>query len=198
MDTLKNIQGVIFDYGGTIDTNSCHWAEDVLSIKTKLQVEWLAEQRKLPMDELQLQSYAVKVADSCYGYVLDILQVTRPVVKELAKRYRLVLVSNFYGNIQTILKDFGLLDFFDEIIESSVVGVRKPDPAIYRLGVDAMGFAAENVLVVGDSFSKDVVPAKAVGCRVAWLKGEGWGGEVIDESVPDVIITDLAQLLALL
>ena len=27
MDTLKNIQGVIFDYGGTIDTNSCHWAE---------------------------------------------------------------------------------------------------------------------------------------------------------------------------
>ncbi len=47
-----------------------------------------------------------------------------------------------------------------------------------------MGFAAENVLVVGDSFSKDVVPAKAVGCRVAWLKGEGWGGEVIDESVP--------------
>lgn len=65
-----------------------------------------------------------------------------------------MLVSNFYGNIQTILKDFGLLDFFDEIIESSVVGVRKPDPAIYRLGVDAMGFVAKNVLVVGDSFSK--------------------------------------------
>ena len=78
------------------------------------------------------------------------------------------------------------------------MGVRKPDPAIYRLGVDAKGIAAENVLVVGDSFSIDVVPAKAVGCRVAWLKGEGWGGEVIDESVPDVIITDLAQLLALL
>lgn len=129
---------------------------------------------------------------------MDILQVTRPVVEELSKKYKLVLVSNFYGNIQTILKDFGLLDFFDEIIESSVVGVRKPDPAIYRLGVDAMGFVSKNVLVVGDSFSKDVVPAKAVGCRVAWLKGEGWGGEVIDESVPDVIITNLAQLPVLL
>ena len=161
-------------------------------------MEWLAAQRKLPMDELKLQSYATKVADSCYEYVLDILQVTRPVVEELSKKYKLVLVSNFYGNIQTILKDFGLLDFFDEIIESSVVGVRKPDPAIYRLGVDAMGFVAKNVLVGGDSFSKDVVPAKAVGCRVAWLKGEGWGGEVIDESVPDVIITNLAQLPVLL
>ena len=69
-------------------------------------------------------------------------------MEELSKKYKLVLVSNFYGNIQTILKDFGLLDFFDEIIESSVVGVRKPDPAIYRLGVDAMGFVAKNVLVV--------------------------------------------------
>ena len=126
------------------------------------------------------------------------LKVTRPVVEALSKKYKLVLVSNFYGNIQTILKDFGLYAFFDDIIESSVVGVRKPDPAIYRLGVEAMGYEACKVLVVGDSFSKDVVPAKQVGCPVVWLKGEGWGGEVIDESLPDVIITDLAGLPALL
>lgn len=237
---LKDIKGVIFDYGGTIDTNSRHWAEvlwskyvehhvpvdkesfreayvfgeralakypfvqprhnfhEVLAIKTELQVQDLAARRKLPMDELQLQSYARKIADSCYEYVWEVLKVTRPVVAELSKRYKLVLVSNFYGNIQTILNDFGLLPFFDDIIESSVVGVRKPDPAIYRLGVEAMGFDAGNVLVVGDSFSKDVVPAKAVGCQVAWLKGEGWGGEVIDEALPDVIITDLAQLSTLL
>lgn len=237
---LKDIKGVIFDYGGTIDTNSRHWAEvlwskyaehrvptdkesfreayvfgeralakypfiqphhnfhDVLLIKTELQMQDLAARRKLPMDELQLQSYARKVADSCYEYVLEVLKITRPVVAGVAKKYKPVLVSNFYGNIQTILKDFGLSDFFDEIIESSVVGVRKPDPAIYRLGVEATGFEAGNVLVVGDSFSKDVVPAKAAGCRVAWLKGEGWGGEVIDESLPDAIITDLVQLPALL
>lgn len=237
---LKDIKGVIFDYGGTIDTNSRHWAEvlwskyvehhvpvdkesfreayvfgeralakypfvqpehdfhDVLSVKTKLQMEYLAEQGKLPMDESMLQAYAVKVADSCYEYVLDVLKVTRPVVEALSRKYKLVLVSNFYGNIQTILKDFGLHAFFGDIVESSVVGVRKPDPAIYQLGVEAMGYKAEEVLVIGDSFSKDVVPAKKVGCRVAWLKGEGWGGEVIDESLPDVIIESLAELPALL
>lgn len=233
---MENIKGIIFDYGGTIDTNSHHWAEvlwskyvehqvpvdkesfreayvfgeralakypfvqpchnfhEVLAIKVKLQVEYLAMQKRLPMDECQLTDYATRVADGCYQYVLDVLKITRSVVEELSKRYKLVLVSNFYGNIQTILKDFGLYTYFDEIIESSVVGVRKPDPAIYAMGVEAMGFDAENVLVVGDSFSKDVVPAKKVGCRVAWLKGEGWGGEEIDESLPDVIITDLAQL----
>lgn len=240
MDTLENIKGVIFDYGGTIDTNSRHWAEvlwasyvehqvpvdkdsfreayvfgerslakfpfvqphhnfhDVLAIKTQLQMAYLAEQRKLPLDEVKLQRYARQVADSCYAYVLEVLKVTRPVVATLASRYKLVLVSNFYGNIQTILADFGLATYFDEVVESSVVGVRKPDPAIYRLGVEAMGMNADQVLVVGDSFSKDMVPAKAVGCKVAWLKGEGWGGETIDESLPDVIITDLAQLTAII
>ena len=96
---------------------------------------------------------------------------------------------------EAVLKDFGLDGFFSRIVESSVVGVRKPDPAIYRLGVEAMGLPAGQVLVVGDSFSKDVVPAKKVGCKVAWLKGEGWGNEETDDSLPDVVITDLPDLL---
>lgn len=240
MKKLTDIKGVIFDYGGTIDTNSRHWAEvlwgayetfqvpvtkpdfreayvhgertlariplvkpehnfhDVLRIKTEIQINCLVEQGKLDKAEAETKAYAVKVADACYQYVLDVLQHTRPVVKALSERYKLVLVSNFYGNIQTILKDFQLFSYFSDIIESSVAGVRKPDPAIYRLGVEAMGYPAENVLVVGDSFSKDVVPAKKVGCKVAWLKGEGWGNEETDDTLPDVVITDLPQLLSYL
>lgn len=234
---LTDIRGVIFDYGGTIDTNSRHWAEvlwskyeafhvpvgkpdfreayvhgertlareplikpehdfhDVLRIKVRIQMDYLVREGKLSREEAEKEAYASKVADSCYEYVLEVLKRTRPVVKTLSEHYRLVLVSNFYGNIQTILKDFGLFGFFSDIIESSMVGVRKPDPAIYRLGVEAMGFPAGNVLVVGDSFSKDVVPAKKVGCKVAWLKGEGWGNEETDDSLPDVVITDLSELL---
>lgn len=237
MNKLTDIKGIIFDYGGTIDTNSRHWAEvlwekyatyevpvskadfrdayvhgertlarvplikpehnfhDVLRIKTDIQISWLIEQGKLDAQKASEQGYASKIADSCYEYVLNVLKRTRPVVQKLSEHYKLVLVSNFYGNIQTILKDFELFDFFSDIVESSVVGVRKPDPAIYRLGVEAMGLPAGEVLVVGDSFSKDVVPAKAVGCKVAWLSGEGWGNEEIDESLPDVIITDLPDLL---
>ena len=233
-----DIQGVIFDYGGTIDTNSRHWAEvlwekyvevnvpvdkesfreayvhgertlakvrlvlpehdfhEVLRIKTRIQIEYLVEQGKLNGQEAQEKAYATKVADLCYNYVLKVLERTRPVVKKLSEHYKLVLVSNFYGNIETILKDFGLASFFSAVVESSVVGVRKPDPAIYQLGVDAMGYPAEKVLVVGDSFSKDMVPAKKVGCQVAWLKGQGWGNEEIDETLPDVIITDLPDLLS--
>lgn len=234
MEKLTDIRGIIFDYGGTLDTNSRHWSEvlwdkyeechvpvtkvdfreayvygertlariplvkaednfrDVLHIKTKLQIEYLIEQGKLK--QTGAMEYAAKIADSCYQYVLDVLEKTRPVVQRLSKKYRLVLVSNFYGNIQSVLKDFRLYDLFSDIIESSVVGVRKPDPAIYRLGIEALKLPAENVLVVGDSFSKDMIPAKTVGCKVAWLKGDGWENEEIDESLPDIIITDLICL----
>lgn len=237
MNKQLDLKGIIFDYGGTIDTNSRHWAEvlwekyclfrvpvtkeafreayvhgertlaknplvkpehnflQVLQIKTQIQIAYLVEKGLLDRDKAEVKAYALHVADSCYRYVLDVLERTRPVVRELASHYRLVLVSNFYGNIQTILKDFQLADYFSEVVESSVVGVRKPDPAIYQLGVEAMGFPANQVLVVGDSFSKDVVPAKSVGCKVAWLKGEGWGDEEIDESLPDIILTDLPDLL---
>ena len=234
MERLTDIKGIIFDYGGTLDTNSRHWSEvlwskyeeyhvpvgkadfreayvygertlariplvkpednfhDVLCIKTKLQMEYLIEQGKL--EQTDAMEYAVKIADSCYQYVLSVLEKTRPVVQSLSRKYKLVLVSNFYGNIRSVLKDFELDDFFSDVIESSVVGVRKPDPAIYRLGVEVLKLPAENVLVVGDSFSKDMVPAKTVGCKVAWLRGEGWENEEIDESLPDIIITDLVCL----
>lgn len=234
MERLTDIKGIIFDYGGTLDTNSRYWSEvlwskyeeyhvpvgkadfreayvygertlariplvkpednfhDVLCIKTKLQMEYLIEQGKL--EQTDAMEYAVKIADSCYQYVLSVLEKTRPVVQSLSRKYKLVLVSNFYGNIRSVLKDFELDDFFSDVIESSVVGVRKPDPAIYRLGVEVLKLPAENVLVVGDSFSKDMVPAKTVGCKVAWLKGEGWENEEIDESLPDIIITDLVCL----
>lgn len=236
MENIR-VKGIIFDYGGTIDTNSRHWAEvlwekyqefnvpvdkasfreayvhgerslakfplikpehnfhDMLNIKLNIQISYLIENGKIDGSLAEKYNYAKSIADSSYRYVLDVLQKTRPVVEQLSSEYKLVLVSNFYGNIETVLKDFGLYDYFSGIIESSVVGVRKPDPAIYRLGVEAIGLQAGEVLVVGDSFSKDVIPAKSVGCKVAWLKGEGWGGEETDESVPDIVITDLQQIL---
>ena len=232
----NRVKGVIFDYGGTIDTNSRHWAAvlwenyqeaavacqyehfreayvfaeralakfpyirpdhnflDVLRIKVKLELEYLAERGFVNADEKELCRLSDEIAWKCYEYVRRTLLVTRPVLERLSHRYKLVLVSNFYGNIHTILKDFALDGFFSDVIESSVVGVRKPDPAIYQLGVNALGLSAGEVLVVGDSFSKDIVPAKKIGCQAVWLRGEGWGHEDIDETLPDQIVSTLEEL----
>ena len=233
---MENLKGIIFDYGGTIDTNSRHWAEvlwekyqeagvpvtkeqfreayvhgertlakfplikpyykfiQVLQSKITVETEFLVHKEYWNVSDAERREFTDKIAGLCNDYVLNVLDTTKAVVAEMADKYPVVLVSNFYGNINAILDDFGLEPYFKAVIESAIVGVRKPDPKIYALGVEALGLKPEEVLVVGDSFSKDIVPAKSIGCKTAWLKGEGWGNEEIDESVPDIIITDLEQL----
>lgn len=233
-----NIKGIIFDYGGTIDTNSTHWSEvlwkgflsqnvpvskeqfrecyvhgertlakfplikpehnflDLLQIKVDIETKYLADNGFWTIDKEQRQRISCDIAQYCYDYVLRVLQTSREVIRSLSEKYPLVLVSNFYGNIQTILHDFRL-EYFQSIIESAVVGVRKPDPRIFQLGVDALGLPAEDIVVVGDSFSKDIVPASSIGCKTVWIRGIGWGNEEIDESVPTAILSDIAELTKL-
>lgn len=121
------------------------------------------------------------------------MEEARPILDRLAGSYPMVLVSNFYGNIESVLSDFNLLGYFRSIIESAVVGVRKPDPRIFSLGVEALGLKPSEVLVVGDSYKKDIVPAESIGCKVAWLKGKGWTADE-DAVMHPAIIKSLAEL----
>jgi putative hydrolase of the HAD superfamily len=105
----------------------------------------------------------------------------------------MVLVSNFYGNITAVLQDFGIDHFFPVIIESAVVGVRKPDPQIFRLGVEALQMRADEVVVIGDSHDKDIIPATAAGCQTIWLKNTGWS-EYTGTETADLVISDFAEL----
>ena len=109
--------------------------------------------------------------------------------------YGFVLVTNFYGNIHAVLRAYGLADFFPHIVESAVVGVRKPDPAIWQLGIDAAAVPAASCVAIGDSFSKDIVPAHSLGAQTIWFKGEEWEQKDYDETLPTHIITALPQLL---
>ena len=108
-----------------------------------------------------------------------------------------MLVSNFYGNVESVLADFGLRHLFAAVIESAVAGVRKPDPQIFRLGVEALGLQPEEVLVVGDSLRKDILPAESIGCRTAWLKGKGWTDEE-DRATHPSQISALADILTII
>ena len=169
-----------------------HNFNDLLKIKATLQLQYLVE-NKILTDVDKTESYSLAISDQCYNFAKNIIEKEKPILEELRKRYPMVLVSNFYGNVQAVIEDFGLLKFFDKIIESAVVGVRKPDPAIFGLGVEALGLPAENIVVLGDSHSKDIVPATKNGCQTVWLKGKGWGDDE-EGATADVIITDFMQL----
>lgn len=155
----------------------------------------LEKKLQLQLEFLHQEDYLSPLLDDLYSRTQAETRKSREVLLRLKEQYPMVLVSNFYGNIQTVLGEFGLDGVFSQIIESAVVGVRKPDPRIFSLGVEALGQKPDEVVVVGDSIDKDIVPARQAGCHTVWFRGEGWTDDPVDESIPDRIITDLRELL---
>ena len=62
------------------------------------------------------------------------------------------------------------------------------------MGVRALGLPAAEVLVVGDSLRKDILPAEEAGCKTLWLKGKGWTAEEDAQTHPGTI-RDLKEVL---
>ena len=166
---------------------------DTLQAKIRLQLQWLEENRSLG----DATRFLERILDDVYQQTKDTTKESALVLEELAKRFPLVLVSNFYGNISTVLREFGLDHLFGDIIESAVVGIRKPDARIFALGVERLGLKAEEVAVVGDSYDKDILPSHSIGCHTIWFKGEGWTDEVVENSVADKVIGSLKEILSL-
>ena len=162
-----------------------------IETKIRIQLEYLQEQSQLSIVNSQLST----LTDDLYVLTCKETSKSREVLLQLKQQYPMVLVSNFYGNIATVLKEFKLDGIFDTIIESAVVGVRKPDPQIFTLGVEALGMRPDEVVVVGDSMDKDIIPAGKAGCHTVWFKGEGWTNDPVDESAAEKVITDLTQIL---
>ncbi len=261
-----DVKGIIFDYGGTLDTRGDHWSEvlwkgylhfgvgvenvgnlkegatvtkaafrdayvygeralavnpiitpeshfkDVLRHKIQLQLCFLsgyelvktgkddALKQFLIEDPLSLRAdecscLAEKMAEYINGETNKLLAENKLVLEHLKRAgYPMVLVSNFYGNINQVLKDAELDGYFTKVIESAVVGVRKPNPAIFALGVCALDLPASQVLVVGDTYSKDIVPAHALGCHTLWIKGLQWEEKECDETISDGKLRELSDI----
>ncbi|MBQ7870483.1 MAG: HAD family hydrolase [Prevotella sp.] len=163
-----------------------------LDVKLRIEMEYISE--KQPGFDTGLWHDAV--LDELYEATREETARSLRVLKVLKERRPMVLVSNFYGNIATVLHEFGLDGIFDSIVESAVVGVRKPDPRIFSLGVEALGMKPEDVTVVGDSYDKDIVPARKAGCNTVWMKGEGWtDDEPEDMTAADMTIGTLEELI---
>ena len=139
--------------------------------------------------------YRPQVLEIVYQQTLQHTAHSRAVLQQLARRCPLVLVSNFYGNLHTVLHEFGFDGLFVHVVESAMVGLRKPDARIFLLGVEALGLQPAEVMVVGDSLAKDIIPARQAGCHKVWLRGQQWTDEPVDASVADHVITDLRELL---
>jgi HAD superfamily hydrolase (TIGR01549 family) len=93
-----------------------------------------------------------------------------------ARGLRTACISNSNGTVEGILQGLGLAPHLDFIIDSSKVGVEKPDPRIFQLALERAGVAAGEAVYVGDLYSVDVVGARRAGLSAILMDpGACWG-----------------------
>ena len=102
---------------------------------------------------------------------------------------RLVVVSNSDGTIAGGLAREGLGDFFDDVVDSQVVGHEKPDPGIFRVALERNGADPARTAHIGDLYAADVVGARDAGVHPVLLDPYG------DWQVDCETVADLSALL---
>jgi putative hydrolase of the HAD superfamily len=118
-------------------------------------------------NELALKLYARHAERNLWSLVrpgtVETLQALR------AAGYRLAVISNADGRVESLLESVGLAGHFEFILDSAVVGIEKPDPRIFHLACDRLGVPPSDALYVGDIYEIDVVGARSAGLRACLI-----------------------------
>lgn len=223
------MEAILFDFGGTLDTNGIHWSEKFWDLYelfgitvSKCQYEEayrysekLIAERTKPGDDMwtmisnQIQFQFNYLRDSdyykpndlpvkdmisyCRWDILKQINRSKRVLQLLKSDYRLGLVSNFTGNLKAVVECLSIDEYFDVIADSHILNIPKPDPRIFMYALKKLKAAPENVFMIGDSYDRDIQPAKSIGCSTIWLDVKSWKTNESTTSA-DFIIRDLKEV----
>jgi FMN phosphatase YigB (HAD superfamily) len=142
------------------------------------------------IDELKMQIRDSFVAESALGFA-----ISRPLLVSFARRLKIGVVSNFYGNLDRVIAEADLARSITVIADSGRLGFYKPDPRIFAAALAQLGVHPHDAVMVGDSIRKDCAPARAMGMATVWLRHRELSGREAAPSDPvDFTIDSLEEL----
>ncbi len=193
-------KAILFDFGGTLDSDGLPWKERFYPIYREEGIDWdfgtyerlfhlsddsmtdetlervgyeamLLEQvsRVLRHGNRYGTALARRIAERFYQESLQCLNRNRPILEGLSARYCLGIVSNFYGNLEFLCEEIAYDELFDTVIDSTRVGVIKPDPAIFGRALENLNCLPGEAVFVGDNPVRDMEGAKALAMPHVWL-----------------------------
>jgi HAD superfamily hydrolase (TIGR01549 family) len=122
------------------------------------------------------ESLAGRVASRFCEDAREYLNRSGELLALLASRYRLGVVSNFYGNLAAVCRDAGIQRHLLAAVDSADIGSCKPDPAIFQAALALLEAGPAESVFIGDSPARDMAGARGVGMRHVLLAGESSGG----------------------
>jgi putative hydrolase of the HAD superfamily len=125
---------------------------------------------------------------------VELFPETLPVLHELHGRYKMAIITNGFAETHDAkIARLELSRFFDSVVLAGEMELAKPDPAVFRHAMDELKVSAEESVMVGDRFDRDIVGAHAAGMRAIWVNSRN---EVMPAGarLPDVTIPSIADL----
>ena len=96
---------------------------------------------------------------------------TSEILNYLLPKYKLHIITNGFEEVQTKkMSTSGILHFFDKVITSESVGVKKPNPKIFHHALEVAETEAKNSIMIGDNYEADILGAQQVGMQTIHFK----------------------------
>jgi HAD superfamily hydrolase (TIGR01662 family) len=152
--------------------------------------DWVTSRYPVPFSRHQLRE---QFLEDIVHHFPPIKPATRQALARLrAKGWKIAIVTNGSTDLQRRkLEATGVISLVDGWSISEEAGVRKPDPAIFKLAAERCEMAMTGGWMVGDSPDADIVGGRAAGLRTAWVRrGREWS---MDEVMPDLIVDTVAE-----
>ena len=202
--TLKGASVLLFDFGGTLDSDGIPWkarffriwkdeageiapaafdrafydADDAVVGRVAAETPLAETVGRVARGLVQGIRHAAdeplaeKIAARFLADARERLSSSAVLLKRLAGRYRLGIVSNFYGNLGAVCRESGIAPYLSVAIDSAAVGFRKPDARIFEAALAPLDARPSDAIFVGDSLPRDMAGARAVGMPHVWLSTE--------------------------
>jgi 8-oxo-dGTP diphosphatase/putative hydrolase of the HAD superfamily len=173
-DTLLDEREAMFDWCGQVAAELTRRRQGTVAVEAA--DVWLARERayaEFAPDVLrrilEVLSFSIADADNVYRAARYPHALERPfadataVLRQLATRFELGVIANQEGGVRDRLRGHGWASLFAVCVSSAEEGVKKPDPAIFRLALARAGCRADEAVMVGDRIDNDIAPARSIG-----------------------------------
>jgi HAD superfamily phosphatase (TIGR01668 family) len=104
---------------------------------------------------------------------IDTLPDSHEVLEVLVDHYRLAIICNTNASgerVREVLRSAGIERYFDLVVVSSEVGLRKPDRKIFGIALENLDLRPDEVVMVGNRISVDILGGNRVGMKTVLIK----------------------------